>query len=119
MVFGGVVFGGLFLRFFLIQNNYIQNAGNKHRKTLDLFHRLSSHSTISHPVQLCLYHTPKAKNNCVEISKLVQSHKQEAALKYRGLAENKERQRRKGSLAHERQDKPDTENQVAATAQAL
>lgn len=76
----------------------MQKAGKKHGKPLDLFHRFSLLSTLSPPAQFCFCHTLKAKNNYVEIPKLVQSHKQEAALKYRGLAKHKKPQRRKEVL---------------------
>lgn len=77
----------------------MQKAGKKHGKPLDLFHRFSLLSTLSPPAQFCFYHTLKAKNNYVEIPKLVQSHRQEAALKYRGLVKRKEKpQRRKEVL---------------------
>lgn len=77
----------------------MQKAGKKHGKPLDLFHRFSLLPTLSPPAQFCFYHTLKAKNNYVEIPKLVQSHRQEAALKYRGLAKHNEKpQRRKEVL---------------------
>lgn len=81
---------------FKMQNNHMQKSGKKHGKPLDLFHRFSLLSTLSPPAQFCFSHTLKAKNNYVEIPKLVQSHKQEEALKYRGLAKHNEKpQRRK------------------------
>lgn len=81
----------------------MQRAGKKHGKPLDLFQRFSLLSTLSPPAQFCFYHTLKAKYNYVEIPKLVQSHKQEAALKYRGLAKHNEKpqRRREGSLGQE------------------
>lgn len=85
-----------------MQNSYMQNAGKKARKTPDIFDRLSSLSTISCPMQWCLYCTQKAKNKRAEVPKLVQSRRQEAALKYRGLAENNEKPQRGKGASHTR-----------------
>lgn len=90
-----------FFKHKIITCKMLGGPGGETRKTLTIFDRFSSLSTISHPTQLCFYCTQKAKN-CVEIPKLVQSRKQEVALQYRGLAENNEKPQRGKGASHTR-----------------
>lgn len=87
----------------------MQKSVKKHRKPPGLFHRFSSLSTISRPAQLCLYCIWKAKNNCVEIPKLVGSCGQcrNTGVWHKTMRNHKEEK----SLAQQRQDKHDTANQ--------